>query len=224
MDNYSLATVALETLDHRTIRTYNDYWKSISPEDEGEYFRRWLFAFTSVHTTWEANVRGYMMIRDFHQWLENRNELERLLIEARCGMHSRRAQFIWDFAQDFWQHTAWYYQGQGESWGDWRDRLVGAVKGLGMAKVSFALEMSFPVDVEVVCLDVHMLKTLNMPVKGNYNNPNKQEDYKVGERAWLKACTERDMPSYTARCAYWDTIQKQQDSRYWSWVFETAHA
>ena len=41
------------------VERYKSYWESIKPKNDTELFQRWLFAFMSVHTSWESNVRGY---------------------------------------------------------------------------------------------------------------------------------------------------------------------
>ena len=39
--------------------SYKEYWESIRPNNNDEIFRRYLFSFMSVHTTWKSNVAGY---------------------------------------------------------------------------------------------------------------------------------------------------------------------
>ena len=45
-------------------------------------------------------------------------------------------------------------------------------------------------------------------------------EYKKTERHWSVNCGKLGVPSYIARSIYWDGLQKQEDSRYWSFVLE----
>ena len=48
------------TFPMEKVETYKQYWESVKPLTQDDIFRRWLFAFCSVHTTWEGNIRGYL--------------------------------------------------------------------------------------------------------------------------------------------------------------------
>ena len=54
---------------------YKEYWESICPINHDEIFRRYLFAYMSVHTTWKSNVAGYNAIKNFSEWLDNKELL-----------------------------------------------------------------------------------------------------------------------------------------------------
>jgi len=61
--------------------------------------------------------------------------------------------------------------------------LAKDLTGIGLAKTSFALELCYPNTVEVVCLDVHMLRVLNSNTEGyRANNPKEVKQYQEGER------------------------------------------
>ena len=61
------------------ISSYEEYWNSIAPSNTNEIFKRWLFAYTSIHSTWESNVRTYNHIKNFEQWLNDKSKLAELL-------------------------------------------------------------------------------------------------------------------------------------------------
>ena len=48
-----------------------ELWSKLVPNDECTIFRRYLFAFLSVHTTWENNVNAYKLIQDYDQWIND---------------------------------------------------------------------------------------------------------------------------------------------------------
>ena len=63
--SYSTIKRFFENLNYSGVPVYKDYWQSIAPENDSEFFRRWLFAFMSVHTSWKLNMLGYKAIKDW---------------------------------------------------------------------------------------------------------------------------------------------------------------
>jgi hypothetical protein len=59
--------------------SYKDYWESVRPKNHDDIFRRYLFSFMSVHTTWKSNVSGYNAIKNFNDWMDDKETLERKL-------------------------------------------------------------------------------------------------------------------------------------------------
>jgi hypothetical protein len=108
-----------------------------------------------------------------------------------------------------------------ESWVDMRNRLALFLKGIGLAKTSFALELCYPNQAEIVCLDVHMLRLLDMNTNG-YRKESKRdiEAYIDGEKVWMDCSLKIKSSPYITRCLYWDINQGQKDSRYWSECLE----
>lgn len=196
------------------IQTYTEYWNSIAPQNTSEMFQRWLFAFMSVHTSWRSNINGYLMIRNWWEWLNKPEELERRIIESGAGLHKNRTKFITAFAEHFWSNIEFYQRTEGESWVEFRDRLVAKVLGLGMAKVSFSLEMVYPTEANVVCLDTHLFQLFGLDQTKHSKQYHKMEQY------WIEMCKMWNVSSYIARCIWWDRNQGYKDSRYWSFVLE----
>lgn len=197
---------------------YTNYWGSVAPKDDTDYFRRWLFAFCSVHTTWKSNVNAYNAIKGFEVWRDDREELHRLLICSRAGMHNNRTRYIWDFKNDFWADPSQYYRQEAEPWAVLRNRLEARVTGLGLAKTTFALEMAFPLDARLTCLDVHMLRLYGCERK---NGKQSQQHYEAIEADWVGRSANLGASPYVVRCAYWDKRHGHKDSRYWSHCLET---
>ena len=61
------------------------YWESIRPQNLADIFRRYLFSFMSVHTTWQGNVRGYNSIKEFDSWIDNKESLRDKLRTSGVG-------------------------------------------------------------------------------------------------------------------------------------------
>jgi thermostable 8-oxoguanine DNA glycosylase len=203
------------SLESGVIKTYSDYWQSVAPKGDSEIFRRWLFAFMSVHTSWRSNVTGYLAIRNWWEWLNNNEELEKRIISSGAGLHKNRTRFISEFAQMFWSNPESFKKTDGESWSEFRNRLVGKVLGLGMAKVSFSLEMVYSADCEAVCMDTHLFQVYGL------DQTKDSKHYEVMETHWVSMCKMWNVSPYVARCIWWDINQSQTDSRYWSFCLES---
>ena len=201
------------SLNKKEINRYKDYWESVKPQGETESFKRWLFAFMSVHTSWESNVRGYEAIKDWTQWINRDDTLQQILIESRVGLYRNRTRFVSQFATKFWQDPQKYMYQSG-NWQKWRDALVKDILGLGIAKVSFSLEMLYPNEAEVTCMDTHLFQAYGL------NQSKHAKYYRDIENYWLAKCKDTNVPSYIARSILWDRKQDQTDSRYWSYVLE----
>lgn len=213
--NYRRPSYAIRRTDPGTVRRYLRYWKSLAPDCHERYYRAWQFAFLSVHTTWEVNVRSFVGVRalglDF-----TRRRLRTALERSGVGLYNVRERGLWQFHQDFWARPAAWYPAPGESVRDCRDRLLPAVYGLHLAKLSFAMELAFPEACDAVCLDVHLLRLYGIEAPGR-PCPSAYRDI---ESHWAGRCAARGLPSPMVRHAYWDSLQNQGDTRYWSWVFE----
>ena len=197
------------------IQTYSEYWKTVEPKNEEEVFKRYLFAFMSVHTSWQNNCKGYEAIKDHNEWKDNKEKLRQKIKNTRVGLQNNRTNYIGAFSSDFWGNPTFYIHPTGsEGWATWRDKLSKRILGLGEAKTSFAIEMIHPTDAKVVCLDTHLFQLYGL------NQTKHRKLYKAIEIDWLNRCKERNVSSYIARCLYWDKKQNYKDSRYWSKVLE----
>ena len=217
--NTSKADLFFKELDKSKVEGYVDYWNSITPESNEEIFKRYLFAYCSVHTTFQGNIKGYQAIKNFEEWIDNKDLLLEKLAHAGCGLHNNRTQFIWDFKDKFWSKPKDFYLTAKRGHLGKRDAIAEVTKGIGLAKVSFALEMIHPLEARVVCGDVHQLRLYELEGL-KYKTGAGLESYKKMERHWITSCGKTKIPSYIARCIYWDELQGFADTRYWSYVFE----
>jgi hypothetical protein len=202
------------TLEHNQVQPYKDYWQQVAPKNDSEAFQRWLFAFMSVHTSWKSNIVGYLAIKDWWLWLNKGEDLLARLENSRVGMQLNRLKYLTEFAHKFWQNPSKYKKTNSETWLEFRDRLEEDILGLGPAKTSFAIEMCYPNKTKITCLDTHMFQAYGL------NQTKDAKHYKSIEQHWVDMCTMWNIPSYIARCLYWDNKQGYNDSRYWSYVLE----
>jgi len=203
-----------DSIEDKEINFQYNYWNKLKPINDSERFQRFLFAFMSVHTTWERNVIGYNNIKDWWNWMNRWEVLEQKLIDSRVGLHNNRLKFISNFTTKFWSNPSNFDKGEGEKWSGFRNRIVKEITGLGLAKSSFAIEMIYPDEAEVVCLDTHLFQAYDLDQTKHKRMYNELESH------WVKNSSKKDLPPYIARCIYWDRKQEKQDSRYWSHVLE----
>lgn len=205
----------IQALSQEDINRYSAYWSTITPKTHDDYFKRWLFAFLSVHTSWRANVKAYVKI-DREDGMSEKDKLMKLIVASRAGLHTRRTEGMWKFKNDFWANPEDWYRKDGENWAEFRKRLMDRCLGLGYAKTAFAIELCYPLDSEVACLDTHMLQ-----LYGATSTPAPSASrYKELEKHWVDTCKKRGCPPPIARNIYWDNVQEEKDTRYWSYVFE----
>jgi hypothetical protein len=212
--NYNKIEKFFIELDYSKVSDYKGYWESITPQNDADVFCRWLFAFMSVHTSWKANIVGYAAIKNWWTWINKWENLLELIQASGVGMHNNRLKFISEFAYDFWEDPSKYKKEQNESWSQFRNRLEKITLGLGMAKTSFALEMCYPNQAKITCLDTHMFQAYGL------DQSKHAKKYKTIEQHWVYMSNMWNIPPYIARCMYWDHKQGHLDSRYWSFVFE----
>lgn len=211
---------ALNNLSTQKIKEYSDYWSSIAPQNDYERFQRYLFAFCSVHTTFAGNVSSYLAIKNYNEWAGKPDTLLNLLKNSKGGLHNNRTKFIMQFAQQFWNAPKDFYFTSKKGHIKKRDEIVSKIKGLGLAKVSFALEMIHPLDARVVCGDVHHLRMYGVEGLDYNNSTSGYKVYRQMENHWIRSSHAKGASSYVARCIFWDKLQSKPDSRYWSYTLE----
>ncbi len=210
----------VESFTDAEITEQTVYWRKMTPDCHLERFRRWLFAFMSVHTSWEGNCTGFLAIRDHWEWAFDKKKLLPLLESSGAGMHNNRAQFITDFAIDYFRNSDEFMPGPGETWETCRNRLVRRVTGLGIAKVSYALEMSDPLNADVMCCDVHQLRLYDLGPGDVGSSGDRYDVFRSAEAHWVRVCRERGVAPYVGRNIMWNRLQGQPDCRFWSHVLE----
>jgi len=192
---------------------YKEYFKNIKPKSKMDIYNRFLFAFCSVHTTWENNIKGYLMLKDtFHT---DKRSLKPLLKKSSLGLYNHRTDFIKEFTIKFLENPKFYTKRRNESWQKYADRLQKDIKGLGFAKSRFAIEMIYPNSAKIACVDTHIIQW----AKQNPNKMNKTLYTKI-EKGWLNHSKQLKLNPIEARWKWWDNKQGYDNPRYWSYVLE----
>lgn len=207
---------AILSLEPELLARYEEHFvNELRPDGHQDLFRRFLFAYLSVQTAWETNVRLYNRLKDLH-WIKNDEDyLRQLFEEERCGRHNNRARYIHDFTTKFWARPEWFYPQDGEKWQDFRKRLNKAMLGLAHTKISFVIEMVWP-EADCVCLDRHMLAKLFRARRTKYGYNPSPTKYRKFESQWCRFCKQRGIKPGLARLAYWDKLQGQKDPSFWT--------
>lgn len=209
----------LASVQPNEVERYARYLKHIIPVTNEDLFRRWLFAYASVHTTWKLNCKLYRRLAGL-EWLGDADRLKQLIIDSGAGLHNNRTRYIQQFSQWFWEHPTWFWKTRCETWVAYRDRIRNAALGIGRAKSSFVIELTYPCKAQVICTDTHVMSLYGVPTKQIGAGKVLDKEELAMETHWVEACQERKLPPVICRWIYWDRKQKYADPRYWSYVFE----
>ena len=197
-----------EIIDHSVV------WERLKPTNDVDVFQRWLFAFCSVHTSYESNMRGYLAIKDFTEWFNKDEVLFDKLKDSGVGLYNNRTKFISEFATKYWQNPNLFKFKKNQKWSEFRDSLVKDILGLGMAKVSFALEMIYTFDCGVFCCDTHLFQAYG------YDQSLHLPKYRELENHWTEFSAMYNVPSAIARAIYWNRKKGEKDCSYWADVLD----
>jgi hypothetical protein len=204
----------INTIPETTILNYTNYWATLIPKTNDDFYKRFSFSQLSVHTSWQSNLKAYQLIES--DPFKDRRQLRRLITNSGVGLTNMRTKGMWEFKQNFYNNPDSYKKQPTESWVDYRKRLMNGIHGLGLAKTAFAIEMCYPLEVGVTCLDTHALQLYGAKTK---ESPN-LSTYRRLEDHWVKTCWARKVSPFIIRNIWFDNIQKQENSKYWTFVFE----
>ncbi len=137
---FKQASQFLSSICPKDVAPYLRYWAGLMPQRPRDFWLRWIFAYMSIHTTWECNVRGYLTIANLHEAF-SRKQLSTAIKKSGTGLYHMRTKGIWDFTQRFQQTPKSFTPELGEKMVPYRDRLAKELYGIGMAKTSFVFEM-----------------------------------------------------------------------------------
>ena len=197
-----------EIIDHSVV------WERLKPTNDVDVFQRWLFAFCSVHTSYESNMRGYLAIKNFTEWFNKDEVLFDKLKGSGVGLYNNRTKFISEFATKYWQNPNLFKFKKNQKWSEFRDSLVKDILGLGMAKVSFALEMIYTFDCGVFCCDTHLFQAYGLDQQLHLPR------YRELENHWTEFSAMYNVPSAIARAIYWNRKKGEKDCSYWADVLD----
>lgn len=145
---------------------YRDYTRAIDvgESDKATYWRI-IFAILSVHSPLDATFEAYKSLRIWRarfSRIPSERKLSTLLLLARgidgvVQYQNQKAKYIREFDAN-WSRDSSAFTRNGESDFAWRARIQANVKGLGLAKASFAVALSAPSTSDVCCIDTHMFQ------------------------------------------------------------------
>jgi hypothetical protein len=209
----------LDSVDQYDVRRYVNYLDHIKPKSEDDIFRRWLFAYASVHTSWQLNCKLYAALADL-TWMGDKVELATRIRNSGAGLHNNRTRFIWSFTDYYWKHPMWFNRTGREPWDSYRARIEDVSLGLGFAKSAFGVELVYLQDAEIMCTDTHVLQMYGYSTSEIKMGSIPKKAMTEIQAHWVDACVSRAIPPVVGRWLFWDTKQNQPDPRYWTFVFE----
>lgn len=198
------------------VRRETKYWESLQTNSDFDVFKRWLFAILSVNSDWKSNVYAYKFLLSDFSWMISRESLDAKMPLAKVGLNVRRAEGIWQLVEGFREDPKQFTKKDDETWVECRDRLIGRIRGLGNAKTTYALNLSYPVDAELLCLDIHVLRFMGYEKQ----SISSLRQYKEYETLWMDKCDDVGVAPNVAREIYWNRVQGRTNSRYWSYCLE----
>lgn len=116
-----------------------------------QVFSRVAFAILS------ANVRFDFAVKALGYVIKNKGKVEAIDL-AYYAMVPAKADYVneaWEIIHD---DTIYYEKHPDETWSEYRYRLQGLFRGLGIAKASFAAALLYPNTADVACIDTWMQK------------------------------------------------------------------
>jgi len=216
---YDQALRHIDSITPSEVERYRRHLERGKPATREDKFLRWVFSYASVHSTWKSNLKLYYALRDL-EWLGDKEALRKRIVDSRTGFHNKRVEYIHEFSEFYWNHPDWFNKTNHENWFDYRNRIERAAPGIGHAKGAFVVEMTYPGEAQVICVDTHILQLYGF-TPAEISNPGiKRKDLNVIENHWVTCCNVVGVPPVMARWIYWDRRQGQSDSRFWSHVFE----
>lgn len=139
---------------------------AIDPQAEtgDAVYWRIVFAILSVHSPIHATFNAYKRLRLWSIRFGRKPRYHRTVEPILRGSTAddgaimyapTKAHYVADFTRD-WEVDSTPYTRNGDSEHDWRLRLQRNVKGLGLAKASFAVALCNPLASDVCCIDTHI--------------------------------------------------------------------
>ena len=202
-----------ESLRQCLTLTRERYRGFVAAIDAGEspkaVYWRLVFAILSVHSPLSATFAAYSTLRLWKarfSRMPSHRKLHSLLLIAKSSDGNvtqycyAKATYIIDFDKAWQQDSSRFFR-NGESDADWRTRIQRNVRGLGLAKASFAVCLSSPTTADICCVDTHIFALFMGRVPGKA----------IGKRTYLaieerirKLAREHGLSTFATQWALWD--------------------
>jgi hypothetical protein len=200
-----------ESIKQPTIERYKTDWTTIIPKSDHETLNRWRFAYCTVHTPWENSCDQYNRFKHTYEDQEY-PALVRLLKDSGGGMWDIKAYGI-AILHYLWQIQSPLFDKPTRKWQAFRNTIRNNLPKLGLAKTSFAIEMLYPHDAQVICIDRHMFKAFGWE---DVDRVCSDAQYHYYENYWVDISNEYNLAPVISRNLFWDIIQQQDSSMYWA--------
>lgn len=167
-----------------TADRYREYAAAIDTgESERSVYWRIVFSILSVHSPIDATFVSYKTLRLWHARFQRTPSVGTYMRMLRSSRGSdgvvqyipTKSHYLREFDLG-WHKDRTRYTRNDETDDAWRLRLQTNIKGLGMAKASFAVALSNPATSDVCCVDTHIYAIFN------HGRPAKTT---IGKRAYL---------------------------------------
>ena len=209
---YGCDDAAIDTAITLTRDTYIEYARAIEPADTGEpVYWRIVFALLTVHSPIHASFAGYDALRAwrarYSRLPANAAAIRRILETTRADdgygvlYAPTKARYIADFSRA-WVLDPTRFERNGDDDISWRYRVQANVRGLGLAKASFAVALCNAAESNVCCIDthIHALYTGSIAPRGGV----RRAPYLAIEDTIRRKAAEHGLSTFVLQWLLWD--------------------
>jgi thermostable 8-oxoguanine DNA glycosylase len=184
----------------------------VGETDKATYWRI-IFAILSVHSPIDATFEAYRALRVWRakfQRIPSAKKLATLIALARgidgvVQYQFQKASYIREFDAK-WTANKDLFTRNGDSDSEWRLRIQANVKGLGLAKASFAVCLANPSTSDICCIDTHMFRLFaGKPATGSIG----KKLYLALEDRIRELANEFGLSVFAAQWCLWDAMRGQ---------------
>lgn len=191
----------------KDVAQYRAYWETINPTDEYQIYLCWLYAMVTVNMSEKKSTPIFEDLADLSYRPLNQTDVRNVFVRHRAGMHNMAAEAISEFSMSYWANPG-YFRAAAAANAIERDRLLKkytdrGLKRIGFTKMSFLIELLYPLSANVVCIDRHVARWFEVNAK-KIN----RKSYIFLESHWLGLCQHYNVPSPLARHILWDKCQE----------------
>lgn len=231
----------ISTITDTEIEQYNKYWEVLKPKDEVQFHNCFVFSFLSIRTTWQKNVHGFELwgnnkILDIVQAVMDTPDddpakpakievMEAAADALQTGLQVKKILSVKSYLKNCYRTDLIdgvpvkaydFKKKEDESWDKYRSRITKAIDHLGITKASFAIELMYPFESELICLDSRMLKMMKLE-KMKLG----KRDYKNIEKLWKDECTRKGVSPAIARHIVWSRDNPGGNCTTWANCLDT---
>ena len=130
-----------DTITDKEVTAQKRYWILKYPQSHRDIRNRWMFAYASVHTSWENNVSQYNQLKN--KALCDYSDLLLRLTIGGGGMYNLKAKGLFHFGT-MWRGNINRFTQMPANWTQSRNNLANQLMQLKQATTSYAYEMNWP--------------------------------------------------------------------------------